>query len=229
MICVVLVCSIVGLVVIAIIAILAAILFPVFLSAKEKGRQAACFSNLREIGMGLVMYVDDYHGVYVYTTSGLQGKYSWPNRMMSYVNNVGVFKCPSDTLPTKYPPTGKNIRNTPGWYRKDAICSYSINMLLVDNGNGMGRTVSEVAMPSRVLFLEDTWYPVWVQGVYYHLVDYANWGAGFDMDGSLLNIIDTRHSDGVNFCFADGHAKWYMVYDTVGTEKPARMCARVGD
>src|SRR3954452_8477758 len=48
------------LVVIAIIAILAAILFPVFAQAREKARQAACLSNLKQIGTGLMMYSQDY-------------------------------------------------------------------------------------------------------------------------------------------------------------------------
>jgi len=48
------------LVVIAIIVIIAALLFPVFAQARDKARQAACFSNLRQIGSGLAMYVQDY-------------------------------------------------------------------------------------------------------------------------------------------------------------------------
>src|SRR5438105_13500688 len=48
------------LVVIAIIAILAAILFPVFAQARDKARQAACLSNLKQVGSGLAMYVQDY-------------------------------------------------------------------------------------------------------------------------------------------------------------------------
>src|SRR5437867_3518932 len=48
------------LVVIAIIAIIAALLFPVFAQARDKARQAACFSNLRQIGSALAMYVQDY-------------------------------------------------------------------------------------------------------------------------------------------------------------------------
>ena len=51
------------LVVIAIIAILAAILFPVFARAREKARQASCQSNLKQIGLALRMYADDYDGV----------------------------------------------------------------------------------------------------------------------------------------------------------------------
>ncbi len=52
------------LVVIAIIAILAAILFPVFAQAREKARQTSCLSNMKQIGLALKMYADDYEGVY---------------------------------------------------------------------------------------------------------------------------------------------------------------------
>ena len=51
------------LVVIAIIAILAAILFPVFAKAREKARQASCQSNLKQIALGELMYVQDYDEV----------------------------------------------------------------------------------------------------------------------------------------------------------------------
>src|SRR3989442_5251199 len=52
------------LVVIAIIAILAAILFPVFAQAREKARQATCLSNLKQIGTGVMMYVQDWDDTY---------------------------------------------------------------------------------------------------------------------------------------------------------------------
>ena len=48
------------LVVIAIIAILAAILFPVFAQAREKARQASCLSNLKQLGLGMMMYAQDF-------------------------------------------------------------------------------------------------------------------------------------------------------------------------
>ena len=48
------------LVVIAIIAILAAILFPVFAQAREKARQTTCLSNMRQMGMATILYVQDY-------------------------------------------------------------------------------------------------------------------------------------------------------------------------
>ena len=50
------------LVVIAIISILAVILFPVFARARESARRASCMSNLKQIGLGMMMYVQDYDG-----------------------------------------------------------------------------------------------------------------------------------------------------------------------
>src|SRR6059058_429156 len=55
------------LVVIAIIAILAAILFPVFAQAREKARQITCLSNLRQVGLGLSMYSQDYDEMLPFT------------------------------------------------------------------------------------------------------------------------------------------------------------------
>ena len=60
------------LVVIAIIAILAAILFPVFAQARESARQTTCLSNMRQIGLAVRMYTQDYDETlpifYVYNT-----------------------------------------------------------------------------------------------------------------------------------------------------------------
>src|SRR5436305_1411609 len=67
------------LVVIAIIAILAAILFPVFAQAREKARQAMCLSNLKQIGNGFMMYVQDYDEIFPPTDYDVGAqRFSWP-------------------------------------------------------------------------------------------------------------------------------------------------------
>ena len=88
------------LVVIAIIAILAAILFPVFASARDKARQASCLSNTKQIGTGLMLYVQDYDEVLPQgAIGGLASPPPIPNRwnklIYPYIKNVNVYSCPS--------------------------------------------------------------------------------------------------------------------------------------
>ncbi len=88
------------LVVIAIIAILAAILFPVFAQAREKARQTSCLSNMKQLGLGLNMYAQDYDGALMQTTYEVPTvKIHWTYVLQPYVKNVGIFVCPSDPLP----------------------------------------------------------------------------------------------------------------------------------
>jgi len=94
------------LVVIAIIAILAAILFPVFAKVREKARQTSCLSNEKQLGLGLMQYVQDYDEKFPagYITGGTApaiGQASnwgmgWAGETYSYIKSTGVFKCPDD-------------------------------------------------------------------------------------------------------------------------------------
>src|SRR5437660_11332738 len=90
------------LVVIAIIAILAAILFPVFAQAREKARMSACISNMRQIGTGLMMYVQDYDETFPYCrfhgSDANRGSraYVWRNAVLPYLKSLDVLACPSN-------------------------------------------------------------------------------------------------------------------------------------
>ena len=91
------------LVVIAIIAILAAILFPVFARAREKARQTSCLSNQKQIGLGLMMYCQDYDETYPLSylyvnpaAGGSAGYVHWSGMIAPYVKNWQLFVCPSD-------------------------------------------------------------------------------------------------------------------------------------
>jgi len=113
------------LVVIAIIAILAAILFPVFAQARAAARKSVGISNLKQLGLGTMMYVQDYDERYPYYNWGcmscnesgngtcndppghLSGDvaqfaaYSaaaWCNSIQPYIKNTGIFQDPSDKL-----------------------------------------------------------------------------------------------------------------------------------
>jgi prepilin-type N-terminal cleavage/methylation domain-containing protein len=113
------------LVVIAIIAILAAILFPVFAQAREKARQTVCTSNVKQIGLAWLMYVQDYDETFPPTNSTQNPASGWINSptfttkypckpcrphlqsnptvtydptvyAIPYIKNMDIFKCPSD-------------------------------------------------------------------------------------------------------------------------------------
>ena len=81
------------LVVIAIIAILAAILFPVFARAREKARQASCLSNVKQQGVAVMMYVQDYDEAFPIDL------YGWVVALRPYTKNEQIWVCPSWRLP----------------------------------------------------------------------------------------------------------------------------------
>jgi prepilin-type N-terminal cleavage/methylation domain-containing protein len=85
------------LVVIAIIAILAAILFPVFAQARERARQISCVSNMKQLGLAVMMYAQDYDETYPLTANyGVAPDPTiWPEALQPYIKNQGVFNCPS--------------------------------------------------------------------------------------------------------------------------------------
>jgi prepilin-type N-terminal cleavage/methylation domain-containing protein/prepilin-type processing-associated H-X9-DG protein len=86
------------LVVIAIIAILAAILFPVFARAREKARQTSCLSNVKEIVLGTLMYIQDYDErlprLY-YNQTGPPTRVTITMMIEPYLKNVQIWNCPS--------------------------------------------------------------------------------------------------------------------------------------
>jgi prepilin-type N-terminal cleavage/methylation domain-containing protein/prepilin-type processing-associated H-X9-DG protein len=126
------------LVVIAIIAILAAILFPVFAKAREKARQTMCLSNMNQIGLGLLMYAEDYDETMVpvgspmivaYTGGTYETWVPWQMFVQSYIKANGnttssalqgnVFVCPSN------PNTSTAYAGLPGAFQFS--CDYAPN------------------------------------------------------------------------------------------------------
>ena len=94
------------LVVIAVIAILAAILFPVFASVREKARSISCLSNEKQLGLAIMQYVNDYDEVLPPNSNNAPPTYaagtgsntssSWKNLIYPYVKSLQVYECPSD-------------------------------------------------------------------------------------------------------------------------------------
>jgi len=115
------------LVVIAVISILAALLFPVFARARDNGRRASCQSNLKQLGLAIAQYNSDYDEKY---PMGLGADWNdgWPTAIEPYVKSVAVFRCPSDN-PDIYIPADWDL---PSW--AGSTISYAANGLVQCQG-----------------------------------------------------------------------------------------------
>jgi prepilin-type N-terminal cleavage/methylation domain-containing protein/prepilin-type processing-associated H-X9-DG protein len=135
------------LVVIAIIAILAAILFPVFAQAREKARQASCLSNIKQLGLALNMYAQDYDEQFpramACTGGSMPGPYygqgincawyddaeppwnsNWVLTTTPYIKSLPVFGDPDDSLAMKPTDPAKDF---PGVFLSFGINNYTRN------------------------------------------------------------------------------------------------------
>ena len=178
------------LVVIAIIAILAAILFPVFARAREKARQTSCLSNLKQIGLAMVQYVQDYDEVYpdtYYSISPRPASIVWPNGdvrsntmwyqlIYPYIKNIQVMQCPSNSTIWRGQYMGRGL-------------SYPMNSYL------NAANLSDIEYPSQCISNIDGWY---------------YWSNGTNGCEDATPSVRGRHNEGANAVMCDGHAKWFM-------------------
>ncbi len=174
------------LVVIAIIAILAAILFPVFARAREKARQTSCLSNIKQLDLGVQMYAQDYDEflpcVQHRTTTWLWGY--WYQVIQPYVKNDQIVRCPSE--PASYPGYGWNYPHA--GYRLDL--NQQVHM-------------AKIGKPAEMMLFGDS-----NPGSYRNYLYCAiHWPVPPGIRDAT-NVVATRHNEGANFGFADGHAKW---------------------
>ena len=211
------------LVVIAIIAILAAILFPVFARARENARRSSCQSNLKQIGLGILQYTQDYDEKYPMRQYGNvsgspsnvnDGKVmSWRRAIYPYVKSSQLFTCPSNTNAYAAPDDSvAGDMTTQGLPAGSPVfkCSYAIN------GNSNGFTApsehhsaqSLAAIPSTattILVSEYSWVTAEVP---------FNYGAGnFSLGNDIFAF--KGHLGTTNFLFCDGHVKALKPYATI--------------
>lgn len=210
------------LVVIAIISILAAILFPVFARARENARRASCMSNLKQIGLGTMMYVQDYDERYppssLSTTqtppdgTWYGGLWFWQQILYPYTRSDQVYICPSAP---SYSITGNG---------GPFSTNYGANQSLFPGaGFVAGTTVSmaSVISPSETYMIMDSGgfdpYPpsasggvLTSNGWRYLPGAYANAGIACTTGKNYTTDCQSegRHFDGLNMAFADGHVKW---------------------
>jgi prepilin-type processing-associated H-X9-DG protein/prepilin-type N-terminal cleavage/methylation domain-containing protein len=192
------------LVIIAIIAILAALLFPVFAQAREKARQITCLSNMRQLGVGLSMYIQDSDDLCFFFghNSGLSRlspaaplgatrENRWWNQIVPYTRAGGALLfCPSDSgrVPhvTEDGQAGRPL--VPRSYVANRTVE-GLSLAAVDT------PADVVAVTEKADPFDDSWFEP-PKNLY-------------DRAGSNQPVLAMRrHSGGVNCMFFDGHAKW---------------------
>jgi prepilin-type N-terminal cleavage/methylation domain-containing protein/prepilin-type processing-associated H-X9-DG protein len=263
------------LVVIAIIAILAAILFPVFAKAREKARQISCLSNCKQLGLGVMMYAQDYDETYprgCFLDGGKVNDWTWTIQLQPYVSNNQVFVCPSD--PSPCPPVVKGTTH----YQQVPLFSYLTNYNVIPAHDWAAPCLAALDSPATTVMIAERrpmfkspggnsggapesswkgcsgWIPDQPQsasgiggppptlvagssptssvsataGVYYYNsmtttqadLNTASNGDGTCNDdgtyvGDLYRVEWDRHLGGANYIMADGHAKWFLLQETL--------------
>ncbi len=220
------------LVVIAIIAILAAILFPVFAQAREKARGVSCISNMKQLGTGSMMYIQDYDET-VPLSADTDGN-TWCNLTQPYIKNWQVFRCPSNTVD----PFGIWSPGSPyGWYRNwEDWPSYGynygyLNISTVASGcnpfPGNPVSLAAITKPAETVMFVDTKNVGTSAGYYYSYTaespaivtvpdacGYTNGGWGIGSFGDSIGTptstgdFSPRHTEGGNVAWCDGHVKY---------------------
>jgi len=197
------------LVVIAIIAILAAILFPVFARARENARRSSCQSNEKQIGIAVLQYLQDYDEHYMVQhedTVTPANSYLWYVPLQPYIKSNQVFVCPSVT-------DSPNRTTTPSDYLLNGLFSRGVSQAAIQD------TAVQIMAGERADGATDT--------------DYHPWDGSNGVQSSPPNptggnefadhLNETRHFDGSNYMFADGHVKWMHWAQTLAC--PTSNCA----
>ena len=235
------------LVVIAIIAILAAILFPVFAKAREKARQISCLSNMKQLGLGVVQYSQDYDEYLVSGTNGYGGGTGWAGQLYPYVKSKNVYRCPDDaTAIGTYAPSSYALNSNfafgtvyqsctgpHGSYSQATLNSPASSVMLFEVTNSANYDVSTENLPSAqggtldncggsaagygistpatgaapVSGYAPTGGTV-IMATGYSASQYTAQMAADAGNIAELGQAAGRHTDGANYVFADGHAKF---------------------
>lgn len=148
------------LVVIAIIALLAAILFPVFARARENARRSSCQSNMKQLGLGFLQYIQDFDekypiGVHAqpfssYGTTSYTGV-GWGVRVYPYIKSTQIYRCPSDSSRPRS--DYSDVVNGTTYFPK--VVSYAFNSALcqLTNAGGIDRAVSALNSSAKTVML----------------------------------------------------------------------------
>jgi prepilin-type N-terminal cleavage/methylation domain-containing protein/prepilin-type processing-associated H-X9-DG protein len=211
------------LVVIAIIAILAAILFPAFARARENARRTSCASNLKQIGLGIMQYTQDYDEKYpmrFYGGSANQDVFSWRRTTFPYVKSTQIYSCPSNAQNVNLAQDSDSAKMSAAGLPAGSpqfVRSYAINAT-TDAG---GTPPSEYNSSQSLAAVPDTAGTILV-AEYSYSYPYLNFdfGSGNGKYWALDYVGFKGHLGTSNFLFCDGHVK---ALKPVATITPTNM------
>ncbi len=188
-----------------IIAILAAILFPVFARAREKAKQTSCLNNVKQIMLGVLMYAQDYDGTYppgaliAPSPPVPSDADEWDEVLSPYMKNDQIRRCPSN--PSAVRGYGWNYQNF-GYYH-------------ADHGNGWATNESQIPAPAETILIGDNPDP----GMYGAGGRYIYGPKQSSPPADGIGNVSGRHNDGANYGFCDGHGKWLSRTDAAGQDR----------
>lgn len=189
------------LVVVAILALLAAILFPVFSRVRHNAYRATCQSNLKQLGLALQMYRQDNDQYYAIGVSILPDGtlVSGFQTVDSYIKNEQVFICPADATGPAIDLTAEGMGAYSYGSNDNVFASPDIDAIL-------GQTVVFPACETQISSPAE--FPVMYDAANH---DFIQPGSTLDPSAfpSAFIQIDKRHFAGANCLLADGHVKWY--------------------
>jgi prepilin-type N-terminal cleavage/methylation domain-containing protein/prepilin-type processing-associated H-X9-DG protein len=207
------------LVVIAIIALLAAIMFPVFSRAREQARKSSCQSNLRQVGLAIYQYVQDYDEKYtimdLYPTANTGGR--WYDLIQPYAKSRQVFACPTSGPVLANSSYCWNFTGTrPLTGAVGNGFGYRPTQFKTPSGTGV-LSMSGVEQPTDTILLTDPSSNGYggngLSAVGYLTTDYMpvlHGGKPYSATAATV----TDFSGGGNYLFADGHVKFLQAART---------------